>query len=114
LTLFLLASYNGNTSKGFSVSESKGKYSMDPVTITRIGFLVAALILVWAAFEMSRRLYRRKKIDTRVMNTWVPLHPSSPDTSAPKTESDEQDKHSRSNHHSRAQQNGHHSESKKI
>ena len=91
----------------------KDNVSMNPIMITYIGFFVAALILAWAIIEMSRRFYKRKKIDGRVMNTWVPLQPSSSTPSLPETERDEQDETSRSNHHSRSQQNGHYLESKK-
>src|SRR6266540_6668024 len=89
-------------------ASGKDNVSMSPIMITYIGFFVAALILAWAIIEMSRRFYRHKKIDAQVMNTWVPLQlPSS------ETERDALDETSRSNKHSRAQQNGHYSESKK-
>jgi hypothetical protein len=81
---------------------------MHPIFITYIGFFVAALILVWAVFEMSRRFYRRRKVNAKVMNTWAPLQP--PASPLPEKEGEEKP---RLNHHSRSQQNGHYSESKK-
>jgi hypothetical protein len=83
---------------------------MSPIFVTYIGFFVAALILVWAVFEMSRRLYRRRKVDARMMNSWAPLKPSSP---APLPSDREDEEKPRLNHHPRSQQNGHYSESKK-
>ena len=83
---------------------------MSPILITYMGFFVAALILAWAVFEMSRRLYRRRKVNAKVMNTWAPLQPTSP---APSSSEKEGEEKPRLNHHSRSQQNGHYSESKK-
>ncbi len=80
---------------------------MNPTVITYLGFFVAVLIIVWAGTEMGRRLYKRKKIDTRVINTWVPLQPSS----SAETENDKQDDDLSP---PRSQQNGHYSESKKL
>ncbi len=79
---------------------------MNPTVITYIGFFVAALILVWAVVEMGRRFYKRKKIDARVIHTWIPLQASS----EIETESTTQDDTSPP----RSQQNGHYSESKKL
>ena len=83
---------------------------MNPILITYIGFFVAALILLWAVFEMGRRFYRHRKVNAKVMNTWAPLQPSSHAPSSPEKEGEEKP---RLNHHSRSQQNGHYSESKK-
>ena len=81
---------------------------MHPILITYIGFFVAGLILLWAAFEMGRRFYRRRKVNAKAMNTWAPLQPPVP--SSPEKEGEAKP---RLNHHSRSQQNGHYSESKK-
>ena len=84
---------------------------MNPIIITYVGFFVAALILAWAVFEMSRRFYRHRKVDVKAMSTWVPLQPASHALSSPEEEGEEEKP--RQNHHSRSQQNGHYSESKK-
>ena len=83
---------------------------MSPTVITYLGFFVATLIILWAGVEMGRRFYKRKKIDARVMNTWLPLQASS----TPQTENDEPDNIPPVDLHTRAQQNGHYSESKKL
>lgn len=80
---------------------------MNPTVITYLGFFVATLIIVWASVEMGRRFYKRKKVDARIMTTWVPLQPSS----TTETENDEQDDDIPP---PRSQQNGHYSESKKL
>jgi len=79
---------------------------MHPTVITYIGFFVAALILIWAVVEMGRRFYKRKKIDARVVRTWIPLQAST----EMETESTIHDDTSPP----RSQQNGHYSESKKL
>ena len=95
---------------------------MEPTVIAYIGFIVAALILIWAIWEMKSRLLRRKKIDAGVINTWVELNTSSTNTpNIPQEEplalSDDNNEYQadkpKENIHMRAQQNGHHSESKK-
>ena len=78
--------------------------------ITYIGFFVAALIIAWAVVEIGRRFYKRGKIDSRVMNTWVSLQPSA----RAETENDDQDDSLQQDTHDRARQNGHYSESKKL
>lgn len=83
---------------------------MSPTVITYLGFFVAALIILWAGIELGRRFYKRKKIDARVMNTWLPLQP----TTAAETEDGELDNDAQTDLPPRAQQNGHYSESKKI
>jgi hypothetical protein len=85
-------------------------FVMNPTVITYLGFFVAALIILWAGIELGRRFYKRKKIDARVMNTWLPLQPSA----AAETEDTEVDNDTEANIPPRAQQNGHYSESKKI
>lgn len=81
---------------------------MNPTVITYLGFFAAALILLWAGIEIGRRLYKRKKIDPRIMNSWLPLHPSTTDTE------DGEEDDAQTDLSSRAQQNGHYSESKKL
>jgi hypothetical protein len=79
---------------------------MNPTVITYLGFFVAILILLWAVVEIGRRFYKRKKIDARVVRTWIPLQPSTevePESITPDDTSPP-----------RSQQNGHYSESKKL
>src|SRR5579863_6660066 len=89
-----------------------------------VGFVVAALILIWAVFEISRRFTRRKKIDAKALDIWVKLDSTRPDNSEAEPppafdiNEDDDDDHDQddipdSNLHTRAQQNGHYSESKK-
>jgi hypothetical protein len=83
---------------------------MDPTVITYLSFLVALLILLWAGVEIGRRLYKRKRIDARIMHTWQPLQAAS----RTETEDGEPDNAPQADLPTRAQQNGHYSESKKL
>ena len=91
---------------------------MSPVFVTYIGFVVAALILLWGLFVVGKRyIVRRRKVDTRLMNAWVPLKPAiteSPEDSVPDIDEDDQEEDSRADLQTRSQQNGHYSESKKM
>lgn len=91
---------------------------MSPVFVNYIGFVVAALILLWGLFIVGRRYFvRRRNVDPRLMNTWVPLKPTSsterPEDSPDPDEEDQEDS-SRADLHTRSQQNCHYSESKKM
>ena len=94
---------------------------MNPTLVGYVGFVVAALIIIWAVFEISRRFTRRKKIDAQALDAWVKLdstHPNSSEELAPPANDDNnaddgQDDGNANNLHTRAQQNGHYSESKK-
>ncbi len=91
---------------------------MDPTLVDYIGFVVAALILGWAVVELSRRYFRQKKVDLESLNTWVKLDSTREDDSeeplpGEETEGD-QEETSEQGIHTRAQQNGHHSESKRL
>ncbi|MHB8599273.1 MAG: hypothetical protein ACYDER_20980 [Ktedonobacteraceae bacterium] len=93
---------------------------MNPTVAGYVGFVVAALIIIWAVFEMSRRFTRRKKIDAQALTAWVKLdstHATASEELLPihddTNDDDEQDDIPESNLHTRAQQNGHYSESKK-
>ena len=83
-----------------------------------LGFVVAALILGWAIFEMSRRYFRQRKVDTKPLNDWVKLDPTLEgdiDKTLSDEESDEEDESvPEANIQIRAQHNGHHTESKKL
>jgi hypothetical protein len=90
---------------------------MSPTLVTYIGFIVAIFILMWGVIELSRRWYGRRSIDPQAMNTWVYLKPTSIDRDAlenPLTSTDDEEEDSQQDVHSRAQQNGHYSESKKT
>jgi hypothetical protein len=94
---------------------------MNPTVAGYVGFVVAALIIIWAVFEMSRRFTRRKKIDAQTLDSWVQLdstHTPVSEELLPIHDEDinddsDQDDVPESNLHTRAQQNGHYSESKK-
>ena len=93
---------------------------MDPTIVRYITFIVAALILIWAAFEISSRLSRHKKADLRALNTWVQLDSTTKDAiieeeplPLPDEDNDEQEEKPGMDIHIRAQQNGHYSPSKK-
>ena len=83
--------------------------------ITYIVFVVAALILIWAVYELARR-YDRKRFHARDANTWVRLDATSlNDVEAPLMEGDDEDEEEQAEQslHNRAKQNGHYSESKR-
>ena len=90
---------------------------MNSSAVQYVGFIVAALILSWAVIEINRRYSRRRKMDVRSLNTWVPLdtaRPDAPDESLPTDDaSAEPDESSEQHLQTRARQNGHYSESKK-
>jgi len=94
---------------------------MNPTVAGYVGFVVAALIIIWAVFEMGRRFTRRKKIDAQALDSWVQLdstHATASEELLPVLDEDtnddsDQDDVPESNLHTRAQQNGHYSESKK-
>lgn len=90
---------------------------MSPTLVTYIGFFVAISILIWGVIELGRRWYGRRSIHPQAMNSWVPLKPTSLDRDAienlsASTEDDEEDL--RQDSRSRAEQNGHYSQSKKT
>jgi hypothetical protein len=84
--------------------------------ITYIGFVVAALILIWAVYELARR-YDRKRFNARDANTWVRFDATSlnEDEALPvEVEDENEEEHIEQSLHNRAKQNGHYSESKKL
>lgn len=94
---------------------------MDITVLRYIVFIVAALILIWAAFEVRSRLVRRRKQDVRALNTWVKLDSRTvaqnieESRPLPIEENDEQEEPGdQVDVHSRAQQNGHYTPSKKT
>jgi len=89
---------------------------MSPTVVTYIGFVVAVLILVWGLVVVGRRYFvRKRKADSGLMDAWVPLKATAIETSEDAfsdADDDDQEESSRGDHHTRAQQNGHYSESK--
>lgn len=91
---------------------------MDSSLYEYLGFVVAALIVGWAVFEIGRRYFRRRKRDSKPMNIWVKLDSTFEgdiENALPDEESDEEEEDvSEANIQIRAQHNGYHSESKKL
>jgi len=95
---------------------------MDITVLRYIVIIVAALILIWATFEVRSRLVRRRKHDVRTINTWVSLdsrtvaHNIEEESKPlPIEENGEQEEPvDQTDVHSRAQQNGHYMPSKKT
>ncbi len=92
---------------------------MDPRLVQYIGFVVAALILGWAVVELNKRYFRQRKVDyLDPLSTWVRLDSTHADNAeeSPLGEgtNEDQEETPEQSLHTRAQQNGHHSESKKI
>jgi hypothetical protein len=91
---------------------------MNPTLIEYLGFIVAALIIVWTIIEISRRYFRQRGLESKPLNTWVKLDSTLEDDiekSLPDEESDEEEESiAEANIQIRAQHNGYHSESKKL
>ncbi|HLG62821.1 MAG TPA: hypothetical protein VKY19_12850 [Ktedonosporobacter sp.] len=85
------------------------------MVITYIGFVVAILILLWGVLIVSRRYLWRGTSRPESADVWIPLktnelHP----LNEPAADEDEPDNEAlKMDLHTRAQQNGHYSESKK-
>lgn len=89
---------------------------MDPTVVQYIGFGVVILILIWATVEMSRRYSRHKKIGMQALDLWVKMDSSRTaptEEPPPDIDTEEREESPEENIHTRAQQNGHYSESKK-
>jgi hypothetical protein len=90
---------------------------MDPTVVEFIGFIVASLILTWAAMELNRRYFRQRKVNVKPPNAWARFdstHMDDAEVSLPGDPDDDQEDTPEPGIHTRAQQNGHHSESKKL
>jgi len=95
---------------------------MDITVLRYIVIIVAALILIWAAFEIRSRLVCRRKQNVRTINRWVKLDSRTVAQNIeeearelPIEENDEQEEPvDQTDVHSRAQQNGHYMPSKKT
>lgn len=89
---------------------------MNPTLVTFVGFVVAVLILMWAALELIRRYTRQRQAHEKVRNTWLTVKPISPKSAAESfsAQPNEQDEDTTENEpHKRFKQNGHYSQSKK-
>ena len=91
---------------------------MNPQLLTYFGFVVALLILIWAVLEIRSRLARARRKKMNEGTTWVKFDSISPDTAQEEPllpeEDEEQEEKPEHNLQTRAQQNGHYSESKKL
>lgn len=88
---------------------------MDPVIFTYIGFVVVALILIWAAIELGR--YISKRTGTPTKRTWVKLDTTRPnilEELQPTSSPEDQEETPEPSIQTRAKQNGHHSESRQL
>ena len=94
---------------------------MDLTVLRYIVFIVAVIILIWAAFELRSRQVRRKKLNDETLGAWVkldftnaqlveegPLSLPEEEKNKPEEQTEESDIHTR------AQQNGHYMPSKKT
>ncbi|HEX6483352.1 MAG TPA: hypothetical protein VF043_31285 [Ktedonobacteraceae bacterium] len=89
---------------------------MDPTVtlIEYIGFVVAALIIIWAVIELGRRMYAKKNFDPGSPDTWARLNAIRPPAEEESlSDVDDEEEGHESDIHARAKQNGHHSKSKK-
>jgi hypothetical protein len=93
-----------------------------PTIWTYLGFVVALLILIWAILEMRSRLTRTRRKNTKVetIRRWIRLDSTAKDAQQEEPllpaeeDNEEQEEKSDQDLHTRAQQNGHYSESKKL
>jgi len=83
--------------------------------ITYIGFVVAILILLWGVLVVSRRYFWRGTSRPGAADVWIPLKPDDlHPLNEPVSDEEESDNETlKVDLHTRAQQNGHYSESKK-
>ena len=89
---------------------------------TYLGFVVALLILIWAVLEIRSRLTRtrRQKTKAETLSGWARLDSTAADVvqeeqlPLPEEDNEEQEEKAGQDFHTRAQQNGHYSESKKL
>ena len=92
---------------------------MDPIVVEYIGIVVAALILGWAVVELNRRYFRQRKQGVEALNTWIKIDSTRAsdvrvDALLPGEDSDSERKDTpEPDMHTRAQQNGHYSQSTK-
>lgn len=90
---------------------------MNPILVTYIGFVVAALIIMWAVIELTRRYTRQRKVTTQVRDTWLTVKPMTPRVTTENPtihEEDEAEDIINAELQKRSKQNGHHSPSKNM
>lgn len=96
---------------------------MSPLIWEYIGFIVAALILIWAVIELGKRFSRASRALDRQSSSWNKLDIRRPRTRVRTREESlfgedidpvDSEMAPEHEHHSRAQQNGHYSQSKKL
>lgn len=93
---------------------------MDPMVWTYIGFVVAALIIIWAALEFRSRLTRFNNMEDKKRNIWIKLDPTHPGARQEEPiplpslteDAGEQEENPLHDMQLRAKQNGHHTGSK--
>ena len=86
---------------------------MNPTFAMFLGFVVAALIIVWAVGLLVQRYLRHKRADTQARNSWVMLRPTAKVVDSVSHE-EENESTLDTDLHKRAKQNGHYSQSKPI
>ncbi len=89
---------------------------MDPMIVQYLGFIVAALIIIWAVIEFNKRLSHRNRHDAGALNNWVELDTKSSTTTEdilPETTALNEENSAEAELHTRSSQNGHHAESQK-
>ena len=92
---------------------------MNPDIVQYVVFIIVALILSWGVIELNNRYFGRRKIDVGPLNTWINLDTRKADEAEEPLPGDgadeeEDDEKAESGIQTRAKQNGHHSESKKL
>lgn len=96
----------------------KGAHELDPLKIQFVALVVAVLILGWAIVVLSRRYFRERALASKQLNGWMKLDSTLDDDNEeqlPVQESDEEEERvPESDVRIKAQQNGHHTESKKL
>lgn len=89
---------------------------MDITVVQYIGFIVAALIVIWAVIEVNKRLYRRNTPPAKALNRWVELDTKLPEAReelSPAVRGEDEEDEIETELQARASQNGHHVESQK-
>ncbi len=83
---------------------------MNPTFAMFLGFVVAALIILWAVGVLVQRYIRHKKADTLARSAWVMLKPTSTKVVDDESHDEETESTIDTNLHNRAKQNGHYSQ----
>jgi hypothetical protein len=93
---------------------------MDLTVLRYVVLIVAAIILIWATFELRSRHVRRKKLDDKAPGAWVKLDSTNIHLAEegplplPEEVKDEQEEQTDGpDVHTQAQQNGHYIPSKR-